>query len=262
MALQLNKDTKKTPDSPAQRKALDEAVQRLEKVRNSSKIDQIKRWSSTHNVNINIGLRRYQLEVADETVVDAFRQAASAGSLHWAARQDPGNSNEHQTLMSWSWVIAFGSVEERKKLSQVEQKLFATDEDKDYTETRSLLCVLQGYLSSGQLDVKAADAIVAAASHKKASRAASITAKPYAEGLIALSQGNAEAWNVAMAALLSEHERHAFRGELVDLCDGYMAPFPLSLLRLGIERGLVCSIKSLHLPVRLVEQAWKLSVSG
>ena len=262
MALQLNKDTKTDPGSPEQGRILSEAIERLEKVRTSTVINQVKRWTSTQSVNIDIGLMRYQQEAADDTVVDAFRHAATAGSLHWTARTEPAHSNERLTLTSWSWVIAFGSVEERKNLSLVPAERFAKRDDKDYAETRALLRVLQGYLATGALDLKAADAVIATAGKKKASHADVKVAKPYAQGLIALVQGKADEWNAAMEVLVKDHEHEAFRGELVDLPNGYMAAIPLSLLRLGLERGLVCTIKSLHLPVRLVEQAWKLSVSG
>jgi hypothetical protein len=260
--LQLNKRTRAKPDAPSRKNELAFNIDVLAEVLASTTLNREQKWESVQDLNIDIGLDRYQQELPDDAVLEAFRAAATAGSSLWEVRTEPREYNEYMTLKDWSWIIAFGSETERKKLAGVGVSLLASDDNKAYVETRAVLRLLQGYLATAKVDQASADAVIAAASRKKASRVDASTAKPYAQGLSALVRGDADAWNVAIGALVKDHEHDAFRGELVDLSGGFIAAIPLSLLRLGIERGLVCTTKSLHLPIRLVEQAWKLSVSG
>lgn len=223
-------------------------------------------WKVLHEIESEIALYMYQQEYPDEEVVAHYRVAASAIVSYYEVREGAGpGDNLWAYDRALSEVIAFGSLEERKRLASVDERKFVSEEHEKVQADAQFLALLQGlrsYCVLGRAPTARLQAVVAACSGKKASGTDARIVRRWADGLLAAVDKDETRWNENVQALVQEHEQEALHGDRSSLTTGHIDVFSMWLTRLGLEQGMTCTVSSLFLPVQILELAWKTTTSS
>jgi hypothetical protein len=173
-------------------------------------------------------------------------------------RRDPTPS-EHRSPQLFKetvdLVIAFGTPALRGALREVRPLQYRVPAYPHDDALAQLIEIVSGFAAGQPLDVEACRSVEARCEADQASRWDRLFYLPYARAVRAAAEGDAAAWNGAIALLIKAQEDEAKRGEYKRMPNGLMCLPGLAVAKLGIERGLTCNTNSDYLPLALLEEA-------
>jgi len=205
---------------------------------------------------LDFGLEYYQQEKPVTEILPILAEAADAILRSWELRtknQGDGITDAVMWPRMISPVIAFGPVSIRDRLVAIPDTVIYEDGPTG-TSAALLIAMIRHWLRAGELGEPHAAALERY-SRDNATRRECKVLLPTVQGLEAVAKKDADAWNASLAATTADHKRDAMRGELQRDPRGYMNLEGVWLLRLGLERGMSCTVDSPYLPIFILEAA-------
>lgn len=253
MGLKLNRvdDEHILENLPFEEEMLDSARLELQQLGpNADRCYEVGEWALTYALDL------YQQERPASETLELLAEAAEMMLRNWELR------TEHQgggfmDAASWhevmSLAITFGSVSNRARIVAVPDAV-VYEYGPEGTADALLVRAIRHWLGTGELG-EPYEAALARFGSKAASRWETRLLLPAAEGLAAVANGDDVVWNKSLAAMTAEHKHQALRGNLQRSAQAFINLKAIWLLRLGLDRGMQCSVDSPYLPIPLVEAA-------
>lgn len=211
---------------------------------------------------LDLGLKYYQKEGGTDEILDLFDESAVMKLRSWEFRSEhrDGYGDAYAWRKIVSPVIAFGPASNRRRIVDIPDAV-VYENGPGGSSNAMLLAAIREWLATGKLGDRYAAALERCSS-KGANRWEARVLLPVLKGLEAIANSDAIAWNRALATTTDEHKREALRGELQRDVQGFMNLEGIWLLRLGLERGMTCTVDSPYLPIPLVEAACRRTASS
>jgi hypothetical protein len=211
---------------------------------------------SVGELSLKLGLLLYALE-ADEDEVRSYLGMAAAHLAPALALRERPEPDEHRSPWQgeqWIDVVAcWGDGPAVEAVVGLRPWQYRSPVRAEHDALALYLDVLRKYLGGSPIDEAALAGVVRACAAGSATKEDRLFLRPAADGLLALSAGDADGWNYALAQILSAHGREAHEGDLRLLPDGCLSFRALLLAKLGLDRGLSLRAASEYMPLSLVE---------
>ena len=207
---------------------------------------------------LDLGLKYYQQERPVDVIGDLLAESAEATLKSWELRtknQGDGVVDDVCWRKMISPVLAFGPATNRARFVAIPDAVIYENGPKG-SSAALLIAAIRHWLKTDSLG-NAHAAALNRYSQDNATRRECKVLLPTVQGLAALHNRDVDAWNASLAATTADHKRDAMRGELQRHPHGYMNLEGAWLLRLGLERGMACTVDSPYLPLFVFEAICK-----
>ena len=209
---------------------------------------------------LKLGLLRYALEADDRVIRGRFREAA-AHLTHALVLRPPAESDTHRRPWKAEQFVnvigCFGSDAERSAVAALREWQYRAPVQAEHETIARYVRVLCGLLGGAPLDAPTLEALTGiadACDAPTAGREEYLYLLPTVRGLLAVHAGDADAWNYALARVVSAHGRDARSGDLELLPDGLVCLRGLLLAKRGLHAGLELRAASPYLPLFLLDE--------
>ncbi len=204
------------------------------------------------------GLILYQQEGDAREIRALMRTAAEHLLAEHLGRGEPGPTDDRSPQLfkkTVDVIIAFGTPEQRRALPGVRASQYRHPLRPEDEPLAQLVALLARFAGGQPLDMDACRSLEARCEAAQAPKWDRAFHLPNARGLRAVAEGDARAWNDAVARLVKAHEEESKKGEYRKSELSLMCLPALALAQLGRERGLTCELRSEYLPLAVLEPA-------
>jgi hypothetical protein len=229
----------------------------LERGPRSSNIHDIENYyDAVGDTSCDIGMTLYQQQEDPHEIRVHLARAADFTLRKHACRPEPAPNTSRSPWFfkkAAELVICWGDVEKRRALATIHPWQYRNPPHPEHDGLAEYLELLVRFLAEQRLDVEMCFRLEERLASNTASKDDRQLLLPFARGLHEAMEGSSSRWNDAIAEIVKAHEIEAKKGEYKRSANGFMCLPGLALAQLGLERGLTCSIRSIYLPLQLLE---------
>ena len=157
---------------------------------------------------------------------------------------------------AFALAVCFGLPDDvMRGASLTNEQIFAPNDEqskKHFGLTLEYVNLLRVFAGSGNLDIEATEKVKQKCTTPTAWKFDAIETKAKLNALESIQKGNDKQWNEALQILLNEHQNESLNGEYRKLNAAFIAIPTLVLAKLGLAKGMACTISSDYLPLQLL----------
>lgn len=207
------------------------------------------------DTSCDVGLTMYQQEKSPREIRPYMVMAADFLLREHMVRQKPApNTSRNPWLFKKTveLIIGWGDSEKGKALTNIEPWQYRNPPHPEHDRISEYIKVLVNFLVERCLNVEACRSVEERLASDSASRDERSILLPGARGLRGAVEGDSKLWNDAIAELVAAHAVEAKKGEYKRSESGFICLPALALAKLGLERGLTSSVRSVYLPLEIM----------
>jgi hypothetical protein len=218
--------------------------------------DQETHFARLADIAVELGLAAYQQELPKQEVVNYLALAAESLMKMYASRQNRAAVQTERNPMMWllrdfGAVVCFGDLSRRRELGDLQRWKY-DDETSSFGKLHPLIEAVQRHLRGETVPKSFEAALLEMRARKATSRDVEIFA-PLGDALLGVLEINGKVWNDGLQKYLDWHVEQSLYGDWKLLPKAFIALPALGFAKLGIERGLTCTVQSPYLPLFLIE---------
>ncbi|XXT18669.1 Imm49 family immunity protein [Sorangium sp. So ce429] len=204
----------------------------------------------------DIGLAMYQQERDQRDIRAHLAKAADFLIREHAVRPPPAPNTSRSPWYFKQAIelgICWGDVEKRKALTSIQPWQYRNPPHTEHDGLVEYLQLLLRFVTEQRVEPASCQPVELRFTSDTASKEEREELLPGARGLRGVAERAEDLWNEAIADLVKAHEVEAKKGEYKRSEEGFMCLPGLALAKLGMERGLTCRVRSIYLPLALLQ---------
>ena len=209
-----------------------------------------------------LGYIYYQQEQPEEAV-RYFRLCAEAAAAYYTHKPTP-SSGPAGARSPWPFyellcvAIAFGSADDQLAFCRVEEIIYFNQDKEEnrvhHQYVADAIALLKDVISDRPVAEESLKALLEATNHPKRNKDEQRFVAPVVRGIIALLQGDKDAWDKAVQLCLDCHLSEVKSGDYRMKKNGFICMPGMALIKMGLAKGWKTDIDSLYLPLALLEE--------